>query len=115
MDYTSPSEPDSSRSPSPESWSQSPIESLIRLHPNDKPSYWNIVLGHASRHTLKNMKVLKDADFNADCIACLKAKTHRQPHYLSTGFRSSRPLELIHFDLCGPFSPFEKDHNEEFI
>ena len=61
------------------------------------------------------MKILKNTDFNVDCIAYLKAKTHRQPHYSSSGLRSSSPLQLIHSDLCGPFPPSEKDHDILYV
>lgn len=105
-----------SPTPSPPPFSiQNPINPPIQLDPQVAPSYWHLVLGHASRHTLKNMKILQDADFSVDCIACMKAKTHRQPHYTATEFRSTRPLEMVHSDLCGYFPPSEKDQDIQYI
>ena len=75
IDPSSLSPMSTSRSPTPERPS-GPLEPPVQLHPDEKPSYWHIVLGHASCHTLRNMKILKNADFNVDCIACLKAQLY---------------------------------------
>ena len=39
------------------------------------------------------------------CDECVKAKHPRLPFPLSEASKTSRPLELVHMDLCGPISP----------
>lgn len=39
------------------------------------------------------------------CEICLKSKQTRQPFTDTVQKRSSRPLHLVHSDVCGPFNP----------
>lgn len=39
------------------------------------------------------------------CEACLVGKQHRGPFPRISTYRAENPLELVHVDLCGPFSP----------
>jgi transposase InsO family protein len=39
------------------------------------------------------------------CEACIAGKHRRAPFPAAAKFRASRPLELVHGDLCGPISP----------
>ena len=49
---------------------------------------------------LPELKVEKEV-----CEACLRAKQTRQSFPVSTSYRASKSLELIHGDLCGPITP----------
>ena len=41
---------------------------------------------------------------NQECEACAKAKMHKIPFPKQSKKKKSRPLELIHSDLCGPMN-----------
>ena len=43
-------------------------------------------------------------DTNQQCEACAKAKMHRVPVPKASRNRSSRPLQLVHSDVCGPMN-----------
>lgn len=67
---------------------------------------WHRRLGHLNIADLT--KVLKNANIDFDnsnssskCEACIMAKHARQP-FNHKGKRASNPLQVIHFDLCGP-------------
>lgn len=77
------------------------------------PELWHRRYGHlgfdglsrlAGEEMVNGMGVTK-TDFMAAkktaCEPCLHAKQHRQP-FGSSASSTSRPLELVHMDLCGP-------------
>jgi hypothetical protein len=37
------------------------------------------------------------------CEACVQAKIHRLPYHCSNFVRATRPLQIVHSDVCGPF------------
>jgi transposase InsO family protein len=39
------------------------------------------------------------------CDSCLAGKQRRQPFPTASKFHATRPLELVHADLCGPITP----------
>jgi hypothetical protein len=39
------------------------------------------------------------------CDACLAGKQRRAPFPQAAKYRSTKPLDLLHGDLCGPISP----------
>ncbi|KAL9235087.1 hypothetical protein vseg_009883 [Gypsophila vaccaria] len=39
------------------------------------------------------------------CVTCLGGKQHREPISKNTSWRASKPLQLIHSDICGPIKP----------
>jgi transposase InsO family protein len=68
-------------------------------------------LGHISMDRLKLMVShaadMRNAKLHGDlatCIACVKGKMHREGIGKGPIERASRPMELIHTDVCGPFS-----------
>src|SRR3954451_12101300 len=71
---------------------------------------WHQRLGHLNNSSvrklsnmLNNIKILEtDQDNNHLCIACLEGKASRT-YNKEPSPRASRPLELLHSDLCGPF------------
>ena len=75
------------------------------------PELWHRRLGHLGYDNLARLVPMVDgidvspADFKAakaePCEPCLKGKQHRLP-FPTSATSTSRPLELIHMDLCGP-------------
>ena len=46
------------------------------------------------------------------CESCLVGKQTRYVFPKATTYRASKPLELLHADLCGPISPPTVAHNK---
>ena len=71
---------------------------------------WHQRLGHINEHQLKEMvqyELATGVNFRKTaklsfCEACVKGKSHRMPFKPVGAIRSSRKLELIHSDVCGP-------------
>ena len=80
---------------------------------------WHARLGHISFKTVKTISeqgmvrglpsIRKEGRL---CESCLVGKQTRQPFPKASMFRASRPLELIHADLCGPITPPTIAHNK---
>ena len=49
------------------------------------------------------MTVSKD-NFDQQCEACALGKMHRVPFQKGSSNRATRPLELVHSDVCGPMN-----------
>lgn len=66
---------------------------------------WHEVLAHQNfehvRRILSEKNIKYTDDKNNVCVNCIKGKQHKLPFERSTT-KSSRTLELIHADLCGP-------------
>ena len=73
---------------------------------------WHARLGHVNFNALKLLADKKMAGGvplithpQQVCQDCLAGKQSRFSFPASTNYRASKPLELIHADLCGPISP----------
>ncbi|XP_046389411.1 uncharacterized protein LOC124158260 [Ischnura elegans] len=82
---------------------------------------WHRKLGHLSHSQLMKIPELcngvfyKTDKFNAvDCSICARAKQVRLP-FRKVRDRASRPLEIIHSDLCGAIDPPTYDNKNYFI
>lgn len=67
---------------------------------------WHRRFGHASFDYMKFLKgTVKDfaVPNNMVCVTCIRGKQTRLP-FKHEGNRASQLLELIHSDVCGPFS-----------
>ena len=68
-------------------------------------------LGHLNFKTLQRMENIargvhiKDCKNYLDCQVCKQTKTHVAPKGKLSVRKTSRPFELVHADLIGPFSP----------
>ena len=67
---------------------------------------WHQRLGHPHLKIVRRIMAthgLPALDYNKDsfCDACLSSKSHKLP-YANSPNQTSRPLELIHFDIWGP-------------
>lgn len=81
---------------------------------NDSFELWHRRYGHLGGTNLKNLwkhgmietaAKIRDWPDRCLCEVCLAGKQTRQPFDSAVERRSSRPLELIHSDVCGPFTP----------
>ena len=81
----------------------------------ETPELWHRRFGHLGYKNLEKMQKMelitgiavkperfRDAGKDV-CEPCVKAKQHRAAHPTS-GSESTAPLELLHMDVCGPFS-----------
>ena len=75
-------------------------------------SKWHARLDHINVDTMK-MMINKELvtgiprmTINKDtCVSCLLGRQTRQPFPSETAYRATRPLKLVHGDLCGPITP----------
>lgn len=73
---------------------------------------WHNRLGHLNYAKLRYLLRMKYLDIPLDasfeepppCNACIKAKLARKPFH-SSETRATRPLEVLHSDICGPLGP----------
>ena len=79
---------------------------------SDPAWLWHARLGHVNFNALKLLADKKMAGGvplithpQQVCQDCLAGKQSRFSFPASTNYRASKPLELIHADLCGPISP----------
>lgn len=78
----------------------------------DKTWRWHARLGHVSFKTMRSMSqqemvqgLPKIKEENRICESCLVGKQVRGSFPKAATFRATKPLELLHADLCGPISP----------
>jgi len=88
-----------------------------------KIEIWHRKLGHLGDEALKKLlKITEGIDLSLMeindnkrlCKACVEAK-HARSKFENTRTKATRPLQLIHTDLCGPFDPITWDGNKYFI
>ena len=58
---------------------------------------------HFKKGLVDGMTVSKDS-FDQQCEACASGKMHRVPFQKGSSNRATRPLELVHSDVCGPMN-----------
>nr|GEV07010.1 putative zinc finger, CCHC-type [Tanacetum cinerariifolium] len=83
---------------------------------------WHARLGHANFYTLEIMgkkrmvnRMPCDAHPKQLCNGCVVAKQTRQSFPDEAQRRASKPLELVHTDLCGPITPQSTGGNRYFL
>ncbi|KAJ9551322.1 LOW QUALITY PROTEIN: hypothetical protein OSB04_015367 [Centaurea solstitialis] len=89
---------------------------------DDKAWLWHARLGHINFRVIESM-VQKGLVQGVPCIkhpaqvceGCLVAKQTRKPIPKEAEWRASRPLELVHADICGPISPQTIGGNRYFL
>jgi transposase InsO family protein len=71
---------------------------------------WHRRLGHLNVRSVKalqsivnGMHIKDGASNSAVCEGCIEGKLSRTPFPSEGGQRASKPLELVHSDVCGPF------------
>ncbi|KAJ9567458.1 LOW QUALITY PROTEIN: hypothetical protein OSB04_003424 [Centaurea solstitialis] len=89
----------------------------------DKAAWlWHARLGHLNFQAMKQM-VAKDMVRGVPsithptqlCEVCLVGKQSRLSFPIQAQYRASKPLELIHTDLCGPIAPETSAGNRYFF
>lgn len=81
---------------------------------------WHRRLGHLnlrSMNLLTKMSVGMDKDFKVSttsCLSCIEGKQRKQP-FQTSQTQSTRPLELIHSDLCGPMETISIGGSRYFL
>ena len=76
---------------------------------NQDINLWHKRFGHLGNQNLKNLvnnNLVKGLNFDAKkdigfCDPCAHGKHHREKFPKRSTFRASKPLELVHSDLCG--------------
>jgi len=86
----------------------------------DDVDTWHRRLGHLGYQNMKKLVPISDgmniSNINKAkkvCEVCLEAKQTRSP-FKSERTRTSRPLEIIHTDVCGPVDPVTWDGKKYF-
>lgn len=88
-------------------------ESLLTVNKKEEVMFWHRKLGHLGKNNMKKLltmstgiNITKEQCENIDdiCEVCLKSKQTRFP-FKTVRTRASRPLEIVHTDLCGPIDP----------
>jgi hypothetical protein len=87
-----------------------------RIH--DSSKLWHCRLRHISRGRIKNLvknDILPPLEFSdiEQCIDCIKGKYVKQIEKGAN--QSTTTLEIIHTDICGPFSVKSVDGYDSFI
>ena len=73
---------------------------------------WHCRFGHINYEYVNELSQKKmvvgmncsKEDTSQQCEACAKAKMHKMPVPKASRNRSSRPLQLVHSDVCGPIN-----------
>lgn len=91
---------------------------------NDNSNFnlWHCRLGHLSSENMRKLcnnvigfDLNKNSENIKDCETCILSKSKRLPFKRSVNKRSTRVLELIHSDVCGPISPPTFDGKNQFV
>ena len=72
---------------------------------------WHNRLGHINMKYLKKLEQLNNQkliSLNTKCTNYYIFKAHKLPFPLQTTRQTTRPLELIHYDICGPMEIMTK-------
>jgi hypothetical protein len=88
----------------------------------EAPWLWHALYGHISFHALKSLagkdmvRGLPHFDHvNQVCDGCMIAKHRRAPLPMSSEFRATDTLELLHTDMCSPISPQKFSGKKYFL
>jgi hypothetical protein len=93
-------------------------EQKNRKQTHDSSKLWHYRLGHISRGRIESLvknDILPPLEFSdiEQCINCIKGKYVKQ---IKKGAnQSTMTLEIIHTDICGPFSVKSVDGYDSFI
>ena len=74
---------------------------------NNSLDLWHRRLGHLGKQKLEELvtrEFLKGTKLDklSFCESCIEGKMHRQPFQVIGEIRSTRKLQLVHSDVCGP-------------
>ena len=70
---------------------------------------WHRRLGHLNVRSVRFLESMvsdiilgKDASSMPFCEGCVQGKQHRMPFPKDGGTRATKPLKIVHLDVCGP-------------
>lgn len=83
---------------------------------------WHRKLGHIGVQNLIKLTTMSEGikipneqkELNSACEICLKAKQTRFP-FKTVRTRATRPLEIVHTDVCGPIEPSTWNNKKYFV
>ena len=86
------------------------VESTLVSINGGKMDLWHQRLGHLNEkqlETMSNQKDISDIQLHKDeslsfCESCAESKSTRKPFNRVGGIKSTRRLQLVHSDVCGP-------------
>ncbi|KAM0982401.1 hypothetical protein ACFX2A_015625 [Malus domestica] len=83
---------------------------------------WHKRLGHLNMTSLQNLQkhemvqgIPKMDQCNETCEGCVFGKHHKDPFEAGKAWRATKPLELIHMDVCGPMQTTTISGNRYFL
>ncbi|XP_020263269.1 uncharacterized protein LOC109839251 [Asparagus officinalis] len=83
---------------------------------------WHKRLGHLNFQSVKTLQSREMVyglptieEIEGVCSSCMKGKQHRGEFPMEGAWRATKPLELIHTDLCGPMKTESLAGNKYFI
>ena len=87
---------------------QSNVKAMLIENTSNSKYLWNLILYHIAKDRimkLERMRILSNLESicNPTCEACLQGKMTRSP-FVGQIARANDMLEIIHSDVCGPFS-----------
>ena len=85
-------------------------QTSVASNQGNKADLWHQRLGHINEDHLKRIakkKLVKGMDYPIDvemnfCEGCIEGKMHRKTHRSVGEFRSTKIMQLVHSDVCGP-------------
>ena len=85
---------------------------LIITEDSPEGKLWHLRYGHLNFHSIKFMSRMRVVEGLPQidipdqlCRSCVAGKQHRSSFPKGSLFRASKPLELVHVDICEPISP----------
>jgi hypothetical protein len=96
-------------------------QACLQVEHEDITYLWHCRYGHLNFKSLKNLQqknmvrgLPKIEESNHVCSDCLIGKQHRESIPKSTNWKSSKILELIHSDICGPITPASNGNRRKY-
>jgi hypothetical protein len=93
----------------------------LQVECEDIAYLWHCRYGHLNYKSLKNLQqknmvrgLPKMEESNQVCADCLIGKQHRESIPKSSNWKSSKILELIHSDICGPITPASNGNRRKY-
>ena len=99
------------------------VKHCLLVEKNDEKAWlWHRRMCHQSAHTLHGIMkgnhpigLPSSSKFEHKCSCCMVRKHARAPFPKANEFRSSKPLELLYDDICGPIKPSRISEGKYFL
>lgn len=96
---------------------------LVSENKTNKVKEWHSKIGHISDENFKKLLNISDGikfsnkdyeEYEKLCEICINAKQTRKP-FKNNRSKATRPLEIVHTDICGPIDPETWDNKRYYI